>query len=290
MRTASRWDTLTLRRLMETLRPLKKPMLYIHATSLHDRSFRRAWALRQLGLFFAVQGDLRSIRLKMTRLGAVVTLALVWAVSAGAQSTPSNPPETLPQSNPPTTNSTNSSSLPNGTGIVGTLSTKLDTKYSKVGDRVEVEVTQDVKPAGQILLRRGSHVTGQVTQLYAFSKGNSNAKLEIVFNNIVSKSGEQIPAHLAIYALAAKSDPTKDDVQDGRGLAATSTKAGVNGGLGRPANGMLLKPDTQGVIGLDWLKLAPLAKDNPPTSLVHSDSKNIHLDKGTEIVLVVVGP
>ncbi len=224
----------------------------------------------------------------MTRLAIVLTIALVWAVPAGAQSTPRNPPEAASPSSLPAKNSSDSSTLPKGTGIVGTLSTRLDTKHSKVGDRVEVEVTQDVKADGQIVLRRGSHVTGQVTLVSAYSKGNSNANLEIVFDNIVAKSGEQIPTYLAINALAAKSDPAADDLQDGRGLAATSTKAGVAGGMGRPGNG-LLKPDTQGVIGLDTLRLAPMAKDKPPTSLMHCENKDVHLEKGTEIVLMVVG-
>jgi len=221
----------------------------------------------------------------MKRLAAAVTLALISAVSAVAQSAPGN----SPQSNLPLKNASASLSLPNGTGIVGALTTNLDTKYSKVGDRVEVEVTQDVKPAGQVLLRRGSHITGQVTLAYAFSKGDSTAKLEIVLDKVVAKSGEQIPTYLAIYALAAKNDPTKEDLQDGRGLNATSTRAGINGGLGRPGDG-LLKPDTKGVIGLESLRLTPLARDNPPTSLVRSESKDVRLEKGTEIVLVVVGP
>jgi hypothetical protein len=221
----------------------------------------------------------------MKRLAAAVTLALISAVSAVAQSAPGN----SPQSNLPLKNASASLSLPNGTGIVGALTTNLDTKHSKVGDRIEVEVTQDVKPAGQVLLRRGSHITGQVTLAYAFSKGDSTAKLEIVLDKVVAKSGEQIPTYLAIYALAAKNDPTKEDLQDGRGLAATSTRAGINGGLGRPGNG-LLGPDTKGVLGLESLRLTPLARDNPPTSLVRSESKDVRLEKGTEIVLVVVGP
>jgi hypothetical protein len=225
----------------------------------------------------------------MTCLGAAITLALVSAVSAGAQSAPGNPPDTPPQSNLPLKNASASLSLPNGTGIVGALTTNLDTKHSKVGDRVEVEVTQDVKPTGQVLLRRGSHITGQVALAYAFSKGDSTAKLEIVLDKVVAKSGEQIPTYLAIYALAAKNDPAKEDLQDGRGLNATSTRAGINGGLGRPGNGVLT-PDTKGVIGLESLRLTPLARDNPPTSLVRSESKDVRLEKGTEIVLVVVGP
>lgn len=221
------------------------------------------------------------------RLRAAVTLALVWAVSVGAQSTPSNPADTPPQSNLPVGNSSDSLNLPKGTGIVGILSTNLDTKHSKVGDRVEVEVTQNVKPGGHILLRSGSHVTGQITQAYAFSKEeDSNAKLEIVFDNVVSKSGEQIPTYLVIYALAAKSDPTTDDLQDPRGMAATSQRAGVTGGLGRPANG--LQPDSKGVIGLDGLTLVPMARDKPPTSLVRSEHQDVRLKKGTEIVMVVV--
>ena len=221
----------------------------------------------------------------MKRLGAAITVALISAVSAVAQSAPGN----SPQSNLPLINASASLSLPNGTGIVGTLTSNLDTKHSKVGDRVEIEVTQDVKPAGQILLRRGSHITGQVALAYAFSKGDSTAKLEIVLDKVVAKSGEQIPTYLALYSLAAKNDPTKEDLQDGRGLAATSTRAGINGGMGRPGNG-LLGPDTRGVIGLESLRLTPLARDNPPTSLVRSESKDVRLEKGTEIVLVVVGP
>ena len=71
-------------------------------------------------------------------------------------------------------------------------------------------------------------------------------------------------------------------------MMATSTRAGTAGGLGRPANG-LLKPDTKGVIGLDSLSLVPMARDKPPTSLVRSETKDVRLEKGTGIVLVVDG-
>jgi hypothetical protein len=223
----------------------------------------------------------------MMRLAAVVTLALVWAVTAGAQSTPSNPPDATPQSNLTANNSSDSSSLPDGTGIVGVLSTTVDTKHAKPGDRVEVEVTQDVKPSGHVLLRAGSRVTGRITLAYAFSKGESNSKLEIVFDKVISKSDEQIPAYFVIYALAAKTDPAANDLQDPRGLDATSARAGVAGGLGSPANG-LLKPDSKGIFGLDSLNLVPMARDKPPTNLVRSETKDVRLEKGTGIVLVVV--
>jgi hypothetical protein len=51
-----------------------------------------------------------------------------------------------------------------------------------------------------------------------------------------------------------------------------------------------LRPDATGIFRIDGMSLLPMAKDKPPTSLLHSDSRNIHLEKGTEIVLVAVGP
>jgi hypothetical protein len=221
----------------------------------------------------------------MTRLGAVVILALAWAASGAAQS--SNTSDATAQSDTAAKTSSSSATLPNGTGIVGTLSTNLDSKHSRVGERVEVEVTQDVKPGDRILLRRGSHITGQITDVNAFSKGSDNAAIEIVFDNVLPKGGEQISIHLAIYALAAKREDMASDLQDGRGLNATSTRAGVAGGmLSAPAP---LRPDAKGIFRIDGMSLQPIAKDKPPTSLLHSDSRNIHLEKGTEIVLVVVG-
>jgi hypothetical protein len=224
---------------------------------------------------------------KMTRLGAVVILALAWTGSAATQSALGNTPDAPAQSDAPAKTSPSAASLPKGTGIVGILSTNLDTKHSRAGDRVEVEVTQDVKPADRILLKKGSHITGQITQVNGFSKGSDNAAMEIVFDKVVPKGGEQISTYLAVFALAAKRDESSNDLQDGRGLAATSTRAGVAGGmLSAPAP---LRPDAKGIFRIDGMSLVPIAKDKPPTSLLHSDSRNIHLEKGTEIVLVVVG-
>jgi hypothetical protein len=223
----------------------------------------------------------------MTRLGAVALLALAWAVSAAAQPTPTSTSDAPTQLDTPAKASASAASLPNGTGIVGTLSTNLDTKHSRVGDRVEVEVTEDVKPADRILLRKGSRITGQITQVNTFSKGTDNAQLEIVFDNLAPKGGEPISTYLAICALAAKRDETSNDLQDGRGLAATSTRAGVAGGMLSPP--AALKPDAKGIFRIDGMSLLPMAKEKPPTSLLHSNSRNIQLEKGTEIVLVVVG-
>jgi hypothetical protein len=191
------------------------------------------------------------------------------------------------QSNELANSAQDSASLPNGTGIVGVLATELNTKHSKVGERVEVEITEDVKSGDQILVKKGSIVTGQITKVNPFSQGVDSAELEIVFDKVVPKSGEPISTHLAIYALAAKRIDRTDDLQDGRGLIATNTRAGVAGGMLSPPPG--LKADSRGLFRIDAMRLLPTAKDNPPTSLVSSQSRDVQLEIGTEIVVVVVG-
>lgn len=226
--------------------------------------------------------------MKKPRFVLAPILALACALCAGARSSTNAWPLTPLQSSPPATAPSDTTSVPVGFGIVGTLSTKLDTKHSKAGDPVEVEVTQDVFEGDHVVLRRGSHVTGHVTDVSAYSKKVTNARLEIVFDKIIPKSGGEISTYLALFALAAKHDEASENIADPRGLNATATTAGVAGGLGEPAGGVL-KPDSKGVYKLEGLSLAPMARDNPPTSLVHSDSRDIHLDKGTEVVLVVQG-
>ena len=94
-----------------------------------------------------------------------------------------------------------------------------------------------------------------------------------------TRSGEPISTHLAIYALAAKRIDRTDDLQDGRGLIATNTRAGVAGGMLSPPPG--LKADSRGLFRIDAMRLLPTAKDNPPTSLVSSQSRDVQLEIGS---------
>jgi hypothetical protein len=250
-------------------------------------------ALHGFGQGFHVRPDsmplsrCRLVAMKMTQSSVGIILALACAVCTEARGGTNIRPGALHQSSSPAKASADSTNIPMGTEIVGVLSTKLDTKHSKVGDPVEVEVTQDALEGGRAVLKKGSHVTGHITDVNPYSKKVSNARLEIVFDRILEKNGGPVSTYLAINALAAKHDDTSGDIQDPRGLNATATTAGVRGGLGGPPGGTL-KPDSKGLFQIDGMSLLPMARDNPPTSLVHSQSRDIHLDRGTEIVLVVV--
>ena len=225
---------------------------------------------------------------------AIVLFALAWTIPAIAQCLPADapkPPATANSAAPssPDGSPANSPAIPGGTNIVGVLTSAPDTKHSKTGDAVGVEVTEDAHSDGHLVLKKGSRIAGQITQVSAFSKGVYNAKLEIVFDKIIPKDGPEISTHLAICALAAKPDESTNDIQDGRGLVATNDRVAVAGHMGTPAGGGL-DPTSRGLFRLDAMSLLPMARFDPPTSLVRSTSKNVHLDKGTQIVLEVVNP
>ena len=220
----------------------------------------------------------------MTRLSAAAISALAWTISTGLQFLPSKVPNVQLQS---TTSAGSSANPMEGTGIVGKLSTTLDTKRSKLGDPVAIEVTQDTKLGTGVLLRKGSYVIGRITQVTAYSKGVLNGKLEIVLDHIALKSGEQISSYFAICALFVRREQETDNLYDPRGMEATANRAGTAGHLGVPPNGRL-KPDTRGVFGPEGMILVPMARTTPLTSVVHSTREDIRLEKGTEMVLVVV--
>ncbi len=107
-------------------------------------------------------------------------------------------------STPATANAGNSSaSLSNGTKIDATLATSLDAKRSKPGDEVEVRTEEDVKEDGKVVLKRGTHLVGHVTQAQARASGQTQSQLGIVFDHALLKNGQEVPFSASIQALAS---------------------------------------------------------------------------------------
>lgn len=218
---------------------------------------------------------------------AAMILAAMGVISLGAQAVQSQS----------TVNSTSSEkgseplgSLLKGKGVMGKLTKAIDTKHAKAGDPVTVEVTADVKSGGQVVLPKGSLIKGTIVQAQSFSKGKSDAELDIVFDTVVPKDGGQSSTHLLIYALAAKMDhaPTPEDIYSTQGYKGMANSASVSGHAGGPS-GNDLTPESTGIFGFDELELHPAAQTNPPTSSITCAKKNISFETGTHIVLVFAG-
>ena len=61
------------------------------------------------------------------------------------------------------------------------LSSSLDAKKNKPGDRVEAQTISDVKQGGNVVLPKGSKLIGRVTQVQARENGQNQSALGITF-------------------------------------------------------------------------------------------------------------
>jgi hypothetical protein len=131
----------------------------------------------------------------------------------------------------------NSADISSGTKIDATLASSLDAKKNKPGDRVEARTTQDVKQDGKVVMKKGTHLVGHVTQAQARASGQSQSELGIVFDHAVLKNGQEIPFNATIQALAAAQSSTTaaagaaDLMASGSGMGAVSGTARGGGGL-----------------------------------------------------------
>jgi len=120
--------------------------------------------------------------------------------------------------------------IPSGTKIDATLATSLDAKRSKPGDDVEARTEEDVKEDGKVVMKRGTHLVGHVTQAQARASGQTQSQLGIVFDRAVLKNGQEVPVNLSIQALAAAQSVESPSTGAAEMMAS-------NGGMGT-ANGM----------------------------------------------------
>ena len=129
-----------------------------------------------------------------------------------------------------------SANLASGTTMQAVLTRSVDVKKNKVGDAVTAKTTQDVKSEGQVVIPKGSQLVGHVTQARARAKGESESSLGVVFDHaILRKSGQQVPMHAVIQALATAEAQTAATMDDMDMMASGSGTAMGQAQAGRPA-------------------------------------------------------
>ena len=129
-----------------------------------------------------------------------------------------------------------SANLASGTTMQAVLTRPVDVKKNKVGDTVTAKTTQDVKSEGQVVIPKGSQLIGHVTQAQARAKGESESSLGVVFDHaILRKSGQQVPVHAVIQALASAQAQTAATMDDMGMMASGSGMAMGQARAARPA-------------------------------------------------------
>jgi hypothetical protein len=159
------------------------------------------------------------------------------AQASGSGSASANANATAGKKSAESSNDSANSNLASGTKIDAKLANSLDAKKSKPGDRVEARTTQDVKQDGKVVMKKGTRLTGHVTQAQARESGKSESQLGIVFDHAVLSNGQEVPFNASIQALAAAQSATSagagadDMMASGGGMGAVSGTARGGGGL-----------------------------------------------------------
>ena len=239
-----------------------------------------------------------------------VLIPTLFAALAFSQAFLTAPPEGNALPDEPGANTAQATQVPAGTVVVAELSKSLDAKKVKAGAAVEARTTMDLLSRGQIVVPRNTKIIGHVTQAQARTKESHNSMVAIAFDRMSMKDGRELPIQAVIQAVgpplqqatlstegapAGPSGGVPSSPPMGRG----SEPGGMPGGSGGyptagppptdntsvgGSNVPALGPSSHGVVGMRQLKLD--APEKGP-SVVSSDSGNVHLSGGTQLVLKV---
>ncbi len=218
-------------------------------------------------------------------------------------------------------------SLASGTTLNAELSANVDSKKAKAGDPVMAQISEAVKEDGKTVIPKGAKLVGHVTQASARAKGDPESSLAIQFTKAVLKNGQEIPLSVWIRAIAAEPRSVYDPGPEQNTMAGTPAAGQSPMGSGRstmggppsatahpvgassdsvggaggstnpaertagPAGGLnsagQLTANSRGVFGLDGVHLATDPSSAAQGSLITSSGKNVRLDSGTRLLLVV---
>ena len=184
-------------------------------------------------------------------------------------------------STPPGT-AASSLNIPNNLGIVAKLQTDLDVSKNKSGDIVEADTVRDLKRGHDMLLKKGSKLTGHIEKVQTASEGTPSMII-ILFDQATPTGGQAATLNLLITALAPPPTLQTDSLQDGRGMAQTNINSAVSGDkdLG---NGGELMATSVGVHGFRGMSLGSSAQGGKQYSVIQSASGEVKIKKGAQVV------
>lgn len=173
--------------------------------------------------------------------------------------------------------------------IPATLLTSIDAQTTKSGDEVSAQTGEAVKSDGRVLLPKGSKLMGHVVEVKARADDQPTSQIVLTFNRAVTKDAKEIPITASIASISRA-----------QGAAAPSSAAGSDTGAPSSASGAAASPK-QGQSGGSQTA-PPAAGGDEHTSgasgaftlqqrasrtVISSNSENVHLASGTQLLMQV---
>jgi hypothetical protein len=171
-----------------------------------------------------------------------------------------------------------------GTTIPAELTKGLDVKKVKAGDKIEAKTSVDLLSDGEVIIPKGSKITGHISDVKARSKDSKDSMVGIVFDQLSTKDGGELAIQAAIQAIGK---PAESDTGSGSPMAggpigsAGASLPGGGSGQSSGGSGGSLNPSSQGVVGLRGLSLSTSGQ----ASVINASNENIHLESGTQLIL-----
>lgn len=143
-------------------------------------------------------------------------------------------------------------SLDSGTEIFGELQNSLDVRKAKVGDKVVLKTTKEIKENGKKVLAKGTRLIGHVADVQQKTKSTAASSVNIVFDKIENGS-LTAPLNATITSItSAKSSSSlnNDSIMSDTSLGSTSSARTSGSSSGSGSGGGLLGGVTNTVGGV----------------------------------------
>jgi hypothetical protein len=200
--------------------------------------------------------------------------------------------------------------IPTDATINATLTKAIDAQQSKPGDEVDARTTAAVKAGGRVIIPKGTKLVGHIAEVKAKSDDEPTSTVLVEFDRAVMKSGGEMPLHVAIASVArpqASAAPTDDMPGDmgmpseSMGSPSAAPRAGMGGGgmKGATSSTGHAKPNSTSAAAPPPAPGQPsdpqpkaaasfTIEQRPNGTVISSNSQNVHLDSGTQLLLKVL--
>jgi hypothetical protein len=209
-----------------------------------------------------------------------------------------------------------------GTAFNASLDDALDTRKTKAGDPVVAETAEDVSYQRCMIFPKGTKIVGHVVRVTSAGRGRAGSAIFIQFDKATMKDGQEVILNAGIQALAVAgvapaTDASKSEaatpqavpVEENAGGSRESSDALVVSTIYQAPHSTLRTPlapaaaaegeftsaglfslDSKGAFGRPDLKVYTPTSEGSHGTVLLSSKKNMHLDAGTHLLLVVQPP
>jgi hypothetical protein len=211
-----------------------------------------------------------------------------------------------------------------GTAFNASLDDTLDTRKTRTGDPVTAETAEDVSYERSVIFPKGTKVIGHIVRVSSGGRGRAGSAIFIQFDKALLEDGQKVILNAGIQALAvgvvapvpsdAKAPKSLNGPPHARPVEDHATGAPPTDALvvstiyeapraplraplaaplvaeGEFTSDGLFTPESKGAFGRPDVKVYTPTSEGSHGTVLLSTRKNMHLDLGTRLLLVVQPP